>query len=323
MWSPLAGTEFANDCFGVSSRRELAAHLLEHYAAYDVVIAIKPLPDSFGVVLESLAGKAPIILDIDDPDIEAHARGPFIGYQFLASLRHPVYRRRLRRLVKRLDEFPHTVSNPVLQSRYGGDIIPHVRPKSVTLKAERSTGNGETLPRIAFIGTPHRHKGVGLLRDAVADINGEGVGFRLVITANAPEDRKPWEEWVGQTSLEEGLQLLADADIVLLPSLDGPRASGQLPVKLIDSMMAGRAIGVSNVEPMPWAVGSGGIVFEPGSRDVIKDTLKQLEDANLRQELGRRAQDRAYQLFTVEAVSGLFDRSVRRALLAQEQETAR
>ena len=104
-------------------------------------------------------------------------------------------------------------------------MIPHVRDVPSTVVEHRSGGD----LAVRFVGSPRGHKGLSVLRAAVGQLAGDG--FRLGVTSNAPEDAKPWEEWYGQTSLRDGLALVATADIVVIPSTAGGYSRAQLPVK--------------------------------------------------------------------------------------------
>jgi glycosyltransferase involved in cell wall biosynthesis len=152
---------------------------------------------------------------------------------------------------------------------------------------------------VAFIGTNRPHKGIKQLRGAVAEL--AAVGFRLVITDAAPSDAREWEEWIGPTTLKRGLEIVHGCDIVATPSLRQPYAFGQVPVKLIDAMLAARPVVVSHVGPMPWAVGNGGILVKPGSQQSLVRALKRLADPSERERLGMLGRQLALDRYTVEA----------------------
>lgn len=291
VWGPLRGTPFADACHRISADTEPNR---EEIGDADLLVAVKPLPSSFLTAWQwSRALDIPMMVDIDDPDLEM---------QF--SWERPV--RRLGRILlrapglrgsrvvrARLDGIDRFVSNPWLQSRYGGTLLPHVRDDRGPGAAHTSTR-----PRIAFVGTNQPHKGVGVLRQAVAELAPQG--FRLTITDAAPADAAPHEDWVGRTSMEEGLDLVGSADIVVIPSLDAVHARGQLPVKLIDAMMFGRAIVVTDVDPLPWAVGGGGLVIPPGSVPALVEALRSLADPEERTRLGGIAREVAVARYTIE-----------------------
>jgi glycosyltransferase involved in cell wall biosynthesis len=203
----------------------------------------------------------------------------------------------MRRAIR---EHPKIVSNPVLQREYGGALVPHAR---------LDTGQGHETPRteirVVFIGTNRKHKGVEVLRDAVSRVATSG--FTLTITDSAPDNARDWETWTGPTSFEGGTQILHDADIAVVPSLAGHAYSAaQLPAKLVDAMMAGRAIVASNLEPIRWALGGTGITVTPGSASELALALEKLADPGLRSQLGTAARQRALSTFTLEAIAPVF-----------------
>ncbi|MGK9147409.1 glycosyltransferase family 4 protein [Plantibacter flavus] len=307
LWMPLRGTEFATICSTVA---EDDPRLREAVSAADLVVAVKPVDASFGRATRLVARvHKPLLLDVDDPDLEA-----------ALSWRRPV-----RRFVKGVVKFRSVrqnvalknmalqattiVSNPVLQTIYGGEIVPHVR-------ADLGPGSvhSSRTPNVAFVGTNRKHKGVDVLRAAVATRQSEGV--TLTLTDTPPADARPWENWIGTTTLEHGLQVVAEADIVVIPSRVDGYSRGQLPAKIIDAMLSGRAIVVSDIEPMPWAVADAGVVVEPSSVAALASALHRLADPDLRHRLGSAARERALMLFTVDANRDAFRHICERTVAA-------
>lgn len=292
IWGPLRGGDFATNCRTVD---EDDPELLAAVEAADLVLAVKPVETSFGRARRlAHAAQRPLLLDVDDPDLEAALswRRPLRRFA-KGILKFGAVRRNteLKRLALQADTI---VSNPVLQAIYGGPVVPHVRD-------DRGFGAPHTSskPSIAFVGTNRKHKGVDILREAVA--NRQDLGITLKLTDEAPEDAQPWEQWVGMTSFDEGLALVENADIVVIPSKDDGYAHGQLPAKLMDAMLAGRAVIVSDIEPMTWAVGSGGLTVEPSSVPALANALEKLTDPLVRRELGSQARRKALDLFTIDA----------------------
>jgi hypothetical protein len=305
LWSPLRGTAFAS-----ATKRIEVRDIEREVGATDLIIACKPLPDSLGHAL-TLTRRLhiPLLLDIDDPDLEVRTRA---GQPALAALR---WVRRPRRSIVDVrhravaKSIPTIVSNPWLAARYGGDVIPHVRPPM----QPGSTTDSSDL-HIVFAGTNHAHKGVPELRAAVSLAQSKLAATTLTVTDVPPTDARAWERWVGTTTLAEGLNLARHADAVVLPSRPGRHATGQLPVKLIDAMMLGRPVVVSDVDPLPWAVDDAGLVVKAGDRAELTNALESLRDPALRAELGRRAAHHAMNTFSVEAVAPTFAVACRKAI---------
>ena len=297
LWPVVAETAFAERCAVATGISELDS--LADWA--DVLVAVKMLPESFGVGIRLAADRGkPLVLDIDDPDLEqriarSKARTP--------SAQSAAEQSDLRDLSRAATGYPKLVSNPVLQRKWGGEIIPHVRAERGVAAASASDGI-----TVAFVGTPRRHKGIDVLRAAISDLSAEG--YRLVVTSEPPDDARPWERWIGPTSFEEGLRLLDESDIAAVPSLRAGYAPEQLPVKLIDAMMAGRAIVASDLEPVRWALDGTGRLVRPGSTRSLRKELKGLRSDHDRCDLGRRARDVALSRFTPAAVAPAFERMV-------------
>lgn len=303
----LAGTEFARGL------RVVTPAELEQLVAdeTDVLCTVKPLPASLGLGrrLSRRTGTA-LLVDVDDPDIEVYT--VWSG----RTRRQTVHR--LARAWRELPGHAHrslltkrsvtTVSNPVLQRRWGGELVPHAR-----VDPGEGAAHVSTHPRIAFVGTTRRHKGIGLLREAAARLADDG--WRLAVTAQRPDDARPSEDWVGPLDgTVDSARMTSQADVVVVPSEDFGYGRGQLPLKLIDAMLMARAVVVSSAGPLPWAVGGAAPVFPSGSVTGLVDALRPLRDPAVRTDLGRRAREVALERYTVDAVAPAFQRGLERAL---------
>ena len=308
LWGPLRGSPFAADCTLLSdlSPTEQTQALEEAAAWSDVVLAVKPLPTSLGLAAKIVAKvPRPLMVDIDDPDIEYRTSWQPLRRRLRARLDGRY--QELRRLGELARTLPRLVSNPVLADWYGGVVIPHVRPEGpVPTYAEAGPAT------VRFVGSPRGHKGVDVLRRSVAAL--QDVGMRLEITAEAPADSKPWESWLGQTTFDVGQELVASADIVAIPSLARSWAVAQLPAKLMDAMMAGRAVVASDVAPMRWALADTGLLVPPGDVKALTNALRELCDPARRQELGTAAYSHALETFGVRSVAPTFAAEVASAL---------
>src|SRR5690606_39184047 len=124
IWGPLADSDFAADCRAVP-RAELPRTVKEFEA--DLLIACKPLPTSLGVALELVEiGQLPLMLDIDDPDLEYRLSTSEPVKALAKTVLRPRPSLEYRRLRRAARSLPTLVSNPWLQDIYGGTIIPHV-----------------------------------------------------------------------------------------------------------------------------------------------------------------------------------------------------
>jgi glycosyltransferase involved in cell wall biosynthesis len=310
LWAPLAESGFAADC--VLADAETAPRAVQDAVdAADLVVAVKPLPTSFGVALAATERRGtPLLLDIDDPDLEVRTT----WRPLRERLRHPLppaRRRELLRLGELARRTPRLVSNPELQRMYGGTVVPHVREP---VAAPRTSTTGP--PVVRFVGSVRAHKGVDVLRRAVAVGRGTG-DLRLEVTADAPRDAAPWERWLGTTTVEQGAALVADADVIAVPSLDTAWSPAQLPAKLIDAMAAGRAIVASDTVPVAWALGGTGVLVPSGDVPALADALHHLRVPAVREALGDAALHRAATTFSTDAVAPVFERVAMRTMRAE------
>ncbi len=304
LWAPARGTAFGRTC----SRVDPAGLSAAVADGTDLVVAVKALPASFGLA-RRLAREhgVPLLLDVDDPDIEGRTvwlPPRAVSYRLR---HHPLLFAQLLALRRAARRIPTTVSNPVLQQLYGGEVVPHAR-------TDRGPGAPHTSerPTLAFIGTARPHKGMDLLRGAVEQLAPEG--WRLLVTAVAPHDARPWESWVGE-HVPDSRALLATTDVVAMTSQpatgnaeDFGRA--QLPLKLVDAMLAGRAAVVSDYGPLGWAAGPAAPVFRHGDVDSLVAALRPLRDPARRQRLGDALRAEALARYTPDAVAPALQRAL-------------
>lgn len=306
MWAPLRGGGFEEHCFDHRGTNDPTLHALARDA--DVIVAFKPLKRSFGLALglRRLTG-TPVLLDIDDPDLEARLRTPrgLAKVMLKPAVRIDGSVRELRRLQRATRSVVRTTVNPVMHERWGGFLVPHV--SDAEAGAEHTTSD----PQVAFIGTIQRHKGVHVLRAAVRRL--AHLGYTLLLTGRRPADAHPWEHWVESNTWAEGRAMQASSDIIAVPSLRSVISDGQLPAKACDAMLSGRAVIASDIGPLPWAIDDAGITVPPGDVDALAEGLLTLRDPSVRARLGQQARQRAQDLFSLDAVAPRFDRALRQA----------
>lgn len=313
-WPPLAGSAFADCCRPVSTKAWGLSALGQAAVDRDLLVAVKALPASYGMVRRLGAHRSiPWILDIDDPDLEfllaslnRRQRLGLVRPSAIAKGAHPL---QVRMLARQVNNAVITVSNPSLRDLYGqGTIVPHVRePQAPAAPSDRESR------LIAFIGTPREHKGVALLREAVASLHGS-CGYRLLVTGPPPANAEPHEDWIGAVPFAEAMHLLEFADVVAIPSLDGGFPALQLPVKVIDAMMCGRLIVAADLPPLRWALQDTGLLFQPGSHADLARQLEVATDPALRRDLGAAARKRALATFTPTVVAPSMVQAIRQVM---------
>jgi len=119
--------------------------------------------------------------------------------------------------------------------------------------------------------------------------------------------------------MARGAEIVQSADIIALPSIASAWSRGQLPAKLIDGMLAGRAVIASDLPPIAWALGETGRLVRPGDLAELTEALIDLRDPYTRQMLGAAARNRGEGMFLVDVVAPTF----RDAVYACAQDYAR
>jgi len=265
----------------------------------DLVVCINPLPDSFfpaQVICERL--HKPMMIDCDDPYIEDGL-----------SWQHPV--RRLakevvrhqvvatwRRIRRESAGILFTTSNPVLAQMRGGVSLPHVRGGR---ELAILTGDGDAQPVVSFIGVPRIYKGIKVLRAAVASIPAARRP-QLLITADAPPDARPHEQWLGPVPQDEALRLIRRSAISCVPSFDWAYARAQMPLKIVDAMFARSLVVASDLPAIRWCLDDGrcGLLVRPGSVTALREALEQALDDGA-SAMKDAAQQHARDVFTFDA----------------------
>jgi glycosyltransferase involved in cell wall biosynthesis len=300
VWEPLREhQEFRSDVRVASGIADLEQQVAAEVGPDAVLMICKPRPELVSLG-RRLARSAPVIVDIDDPELEVGWGATRLRSKAALVARYGPSRFRFgwaKRVVKRMNVI---TSSPILQSRYGGEVVPHVREAvSVPTAHDRDSA----VFRVGFIGTPRPYKGIEEVRAAMAGLATERE-VRLCITAPPPDDARPWEEWVGATSLEAGRQLLDNCDAVAIVSHPGPWGDLQVPVKLVDAMHAAVPAVITPRPPLLWAAGGSSIVVPDDCVSEIESAFRLIaDDRNLAHGLQGAARRRALSTFTPAAAA--------------------
>ena len=137
-------------------------------------------------------------------------------------------------------------------------------------------------------------------------------GFNIESLSVAPTEDETVSRLTLVTSGDEDVvaqvskQLLHDCDICAVPSLPSGYSSLQLPSKLIDAMVAGRAVVASDFPPIRWALGETSTLVAAGDSHALAEACRQLKDPHRRAQVGKALRGRAVENFTPQAVAPRF-----------------
>jgi glycosyltransferase involved in cell wall biosynthesis len=307
-----------------------AVHQLLQQIQGDLIYAIKPQPASLGVaLLKRLMARRPVILDIDDWELSWHG-GDAYHYdwnikRFVKDLitpkgelrrpDHPLYLQGMEKLVRQADAI--TVHNSFLYERFGGAFVPNGKDTSLfdpqqynaqRLKADYGLSAYRTL---MFPGAPRPYKG---LEDVLAalDLLNEP-DLRLVIVGGSPYDDYDqqligrWSNRIIQLPRQPAHrmpEIVAAADVIVVPQRDTAATRAQFPLKLTDGMAMAKPILASRVGDIPIILGNTGYLVDPSSPEQIAMTIQSIfADPTTAAQKGACARQRCIEHYSIEAMA--------------------
>jgi len=161
---------------------------------------------------------------------------------------------------------------------------------------------GITGPFILSVGTLEPRKNLKNLMKAFAILKEKNIfDGRLVVAGGKGWMMEPLEGWLKENRIEENCVLLGylpDATLRHLYNLAEifvfPSFYEGFGFPIVEAMSCGAAVVTSNVSSCPEVAGDGALTADPGSPEKIAEAMASLiEDQHLKQELQRRALERA------------------------------
>lgn len=334
LWAPMRESAIPCHYFTVRHNQEFVRQALDLVVQhpYDIIHLSKPRIHNVVIGwLYQLVWGARVIVDVDDEELGfVGAESPLDPFDYirtegglppLADLRSKDYTRLAVGMVDQFDSI--TVSNPALQQRYGGQVIPHVRPlaRFKPSQSRRATSRARFgLPHdkqiVLFFGTPRKRKGVVETARALAALGRDDL---LYVIAGGEPDAELKSElnaiaglpivYLGSQPYDQVADVVAVADAcVLLQDVADLAAQYQLPAKLIDALGMGVTV-FAHLTPALADLAEKG-AFIPVTRTDLSQKLQVFFEGGYP---GQRAKGRAVfeSELSVEAVSPII-----RALVA-------
>ena len=306
LWPPIAGEGLDIKAIEISESPRSIPRMLRiaRVPAGDVIYACKPVWSSFGVALQARAHRErPVVLDIDDWEwgfsrYAIRSARNKLRYMVAAAL-HPHLPNAwpsallFDRVTSRADAI--TVSNSFLRDRFGGAIVWHGRDTDLfdparypVEEARRQLGLALDERIVMFFGTIQPYKGVEDLIHAVAALDRGGV--RLVLAGAGDTDAAraavemaraqlgPRATVIGTQPFARVPQIIAAADVVVVPQQRTSATRGQMPAKLFDAMAMAKPIVATRVSDIPRVLDGCGWVVEPDSPAALTTAIREVLD---------------------------------------------
>ena len=296
----------------------------------DLICTVKLKPSSFGIALvKKLLSRRPLWLDIDDWELSWHGGDDykyglkpkkFIGDLVRANgaLRHPdhpLYLQWLEKFITRADII--TTHNQFLQQRFGGIQIPNGKdtdlfnPDRYDIQASKIKYGLAEHKILMFPGAPRPYKGVEDVLIALEQLNRDDL--RLAIVGGSPYDdydrqlQAKYGKWlvkIPRSPIHQMPEIVAAADVIVVPQRDTPAAKAQFPLKLTDGMAMAKPILATTVGDIPQILGDTGYLVESNSPDAIANSLELIfnnfEQAKTK---GITARQRCIQNYSINAMT--------------------
>ncbi|MDJ0732738.1 MAG: glycosyltransferase family 4 protein [Nostocaceae cyanobacterium] len=298
----------------------------------DIIYAVKPKPTSFGIsLIKKLQTQRPLIVDMDDWELSWHGGEQ---WQYRPSLKqlyrdifkpngalrfpdHPLYLSWMEQLVNKADAI--TIDTQFLQKRFGGVYLPNGKdtnlfdPGKYNSELSRERYGFSRYKILMFPGAPRPHKGVEDVLMALDLLNQPD--FKLVIVGGSPYDDyddkliEKWGRWIiklPKCPVEVMPEIVAAADVVVVPQRDTITARAQFPLKLSDGMAMAKPVLSTRVGDIPDILGETGYLVDPSSPEQIAAQIQlifqDLEVANVR---GQKARKICVENYSLEAMASI------------------
>ena len=307
-----------------------AASQIIKQAEGDIICAVKLKPSSFGIALiKKLFSQRPLWLDIDDWELSWHggdkyhyglnpkkfARDLFKTEGALRHPDHPLYLQWLERFLPNADII--TTHNNFLEQRFGGVQIPNGKdtdlfdPAKYDSKTSKAKYGLENYKVLMFPGAPRPYKGVEDVLMALEQLQREDL--KLAIVGGSPYDdydrtlQTKYGKWIvklPRTPIEKMPEIVAAADVIVVPQRDSPAAAAQFPLKLTDGMAMAKPVLATSVGDIPQILGNTGYLVKPNSPNSIADTLKSiLQNFSAATTLGTAARQRCITHYSIDTMT--------------------
>lgn len=287
LWPPLQSSRHPFHGIHIENPTEVPRQAMEFVLGnpFDVVHLSKPrfLNVLLGILYKIIWG-ATVFMDVDDEDLGvlAERQEPVELDVFLSN--DPKPSRRWRKLltgegtrvgVGLWNMFDGvTVSNPALQEKYGGLILPHAR-SAADFKPSRDRKDAVReefeIPSDAtvflFFGTARRHKGLVETAKALGQVGGANTVY--VVAGDIPDENLRSEllsvkgantKVLPNQPFERVPDIVGMADAcVLLQEDDSLLAQFQLPAKLVDALAMGLAVFISPTRAVQNIIDAGAV----------------------------------------------------------------
>ena len=303
----------------------------------DIIYAMRPKATTFGLsLLKRLKTKKPIILDIDDwelswsggekwqyrPSLKQFARDVLKPEGALRYPDYQLYTKWMEDMSYKADVI--TIHTQFLKKRFGGVYIPNGKDTSLfnpelynSQESKKRYGLSEH-KILMFPGAPRPYKGVEDVLVALDKLNDSSL--KLVIVGGSPYDDydaqliEKWGRWIIQLPKQPSHKMpdiVAAADVIVVPQRDTPAALAQFPLKLTDGMSMAKPILATKVGDIPDILADTGYTVDSSNPGEIADKISYIfQNFEEAIEKGKRARERCIQNYSIDAMASTLSKVI-------------
>jgi len=308
----------------------LSAYRLARKASGDIIYALRPRLDTFGLALAiRFLRRKPILLDVDDwelgwlggdnftyrPTLRSFLRDAIKPQGRLRNPDFPLYLKFIEAQTHRADGI--TVHTEFLRQRFGGVYVPNGKnvslfdPARYDADASRKKYGLQAYRVLMFPGAPRKHKGVEDVLRALDLLQIEDL--RLAIVGGSPYDdydrtlADRWPQWLVQLPAqpyEQMPEMVAAAHVIVVPQHETPVALAQFPLKITDGMAMAKPMLATTVGDIPRILDNSGFLVPPQSPPAIARAIQTIFDRwDLALERGRQGRARCIRAYSMERMA--------------------
>ncbi|AFY58061.1 glycosyltransferase [Rivularia sp. PCC 7116] len=305
----------------------------------DIIYAMRPKPTTLGLsLIKRMNSRKPIILDIDDwelswfggekwkyrPSLKQFGRDVLKSEGVLRYPDHPLYLKWLENMSHKADVI--TIHTEFLRKRFGGIFVPNGKdtslfnPELYNSQESKKRYGFSDYKILMFPGAPRPYKGVEDVLMALDKLNDSTI--KLVIVGGSPYDNydaqliEKWGRWIIQLpkqSADKMPEIVAGADVIVVPQRNTPAALAQFPLKLTDGMSMAKPILATRVGDIPEILADTGYIVDSSNPEDIANTIEYIfQNFESAIEKGKRARERCIENYSIDAMASTLSKVISR-----------
>lgn len=301
----------------------------------DIIYAMKPLPTTLGIaLLKRLRSKKPVILDIDDlelNDLDENSQYKFSAKNLLKknnglnNPQHQLYLQWSEKLIEKANAI--TVGSKFLEYRYGGTFLPNSQNTNLfnadyfNPETSREKYGLSKYRVLMFTDDITPNKGLEDVLMALEEINQLDLKLVLITYSNTTNSYlenliKKWGNWMlllqfPQPSVMRMPEIISAAHIIVVPQREEKTLVAKFSGQVINGMAMAKPIIASRVGDIPETLGDTGFLVESQSPQQIAKAIQEVfNDWDKAQTKGIQARQRCLDNYSLNKMTSTLEKVI-------------